>query len=171
MGRLPTEFAGRKITFRIPFTMPGELVLNHDQLGVQFPEGTYLHNSDKPFEIHRVIPRLTALDATGTPYDSPVPQPSVDLLERLTRVRIYDFSKNESLTKNSQLVSTITKGTDERTWEWSEPYTVVRSEGFQVTVDNLANVAIIGDATYDQTRFELAFQGFLIVCAPPSERR
>jgi len=167
MGRLPTDYAGRKITFRIPFSMPGELVVDTGGVGVQFPEATFLHNSDKPFEIHRMIPRVTGMTVANVPMTT---QPSFDLLERLMRIRVYDFSKNENLTKNAHLLSTITKGADERSWEWAEPYTLVRSEGFQVTVDNLATVAIVG-GTYDKTRIELAFQGFLIVVAAPSERR
>ena len=163
MGRLPAKFAGRDITFRVPFTMPGELVVAAGNIGVQFPEATFLHNSDKPFEIHRVIPRVTGLDAQQVVV-SPLVDPN--LLQRLTRIRIFDFSKNENLTKNAQLLDTLTKGTSEQTWEWAEPYVLVRSEGFQVTIDN---VATAGVAPF--TRIELTFQGFLIVVAPPSESR
>lgn len=142
--------------------MPGELVLDAGQVGVQFPEATFLHNSDKPFEIHRLIPRVSGIDDQDALID---PQPT-DLLERSVRIRIFDFSKNENLTKNAQLLDSLTKGTSERTWEWAEPYVLSRSEGFQVTVDNNATVAIA-----NQTRVELTFQGFLIVVAAPSESR
>lgn len=162
MGRLPARFAGRDITFRVPFSMPGELIVAAGSVGVQFPEATFLHNSDKPFEIHRLIPRVSGLDENEALLD---PQPT-DLLERATRIRVFDFSKNENLTKNAQLLDSLTKGTSEKTWEWAEPYVLSRSEGFQVTVDNLATTAI---ANY--TRIELTFQGFLIVVAAPSESR
>ena len=203
MGRLPTEFAGRKISFRVPYTMPGELIIPANTQGVQFPEGVFLHNSDKPFEIHRVIPRVSALTsvdlntATAPPPNVVVDPPvvyqvgnSVDqenasaMLERLTRIRIFDFSKNENLTKNAQLLTTLTKGSEEKTWEWAEPYTLVRSEGFQVTIDNMATplivegqlVATVSPAppafhVYTHTRLELAFQGYLIVVAPPGQYR
>ena len=171
MGRLPAKFAGRDITFRVPFTMPGELIVAAGAIGVQFPEATFLHNSDKPFEIHRVIPRVTGLDdqeavATVTSNGVITELTNPTLLEKLTRIRIFDFSKNENLTKNAQLLSSLTKGTSEKTWEWAEPYVLTRSEGFQVTVDNLATAAIA-----DNTRVEITFQGFLIVVAPPSEAR
>jgi hypothetical protein len=166
MGRLPSEFAGRRITFRVPFTMPGELTIAAGATGVQFPEATYLHNQDKPFEIHRVIPRVTALNANGYVYN---PQPIESLLERLTRIRIFDVSKNENLTKNAQLLHSLVKGEDEKTWEWAEPYTLVRSEGFQVSADNLATQSIVGEE-YGSTRLEVAFQGFLVVVAAPDQR-
>jgi hypothetical protein len=38
MGRLPARFAGRDITFRVPFSMPGELIVAAGNVGVQFPE-------------------------------------------------------------------------------------------------------------------------------------
>jgi hypothetical protein len=171
MGRLPAKYAGRNITFRVPFTMPGELIVPAGQVGVQFPEATFLHNSDKPFEIHRVIPRVTGLDendvvATVANPNQIVELTAPELLEKLTRIRIFDFSKNENLTKNAQLLSSLTKGTSEKTWEWAEPYVLTRSEGFQVTVDNLATANVA-----DNTRVEITFQGFLIVVAPPSESR
>lgn len=166
MGRLPSEFAGRKITFRVPYHIAGELTVAASAVGIQFPEATFLHNTDKPFEIHRVIPRLTALDVNGVVL---VAQPADMMLERLTRLRLFDFSKNEGLTKTTSLVHSLVKGTSERTWEWAEPFYLVRSEGFQVTVDNLAAPAFV--AGYVSTRVEVSFQGFEVVVAPPSQQR
>jgi len=168
MGRLPGEFGNRKITFRVPFNMPGELVLDGGQLGLQFPEATFLHNQDKPFEIHRLIPRVTALDVNNLYYVTL--QPSLDALFSCTRLRIFDVSKNENLTKNAQLLSTLCKGTNERSWEFAEPYTLVRSEGLQITVDNLGTAAIFG-GVYSKSRIEITFQGFLIQIAPPTADR
>lgn len=166
MGRLPDSFAGRKITFRVPFTIPGELILAGSVSGQQFPDATFLHNMDKPFEIHRMIPRITGLDTNGVVV---VTQPDQQTLQSLVRLRIIDFSKNEQLTKASTLMKLFTKGTSEQTWEWAEPYTLVRSEGLQVLVDTQAIPAF--SPTVTSLRIELAFQGFLIVVAPPSEAR
>lgn len=163
MGRLPAQFGQRGITFRVPFSMPAELIVAAGHVGVQFPEASFLHNSDKPFEIHRLIPRLTGLNELEAII---VPLVDPDVLARTTRIRVFDFSKNENLTKNAQLISSLTKGTAEQTWEWAEPYVLTRSEGFQVTVDNIATADIA-----ENTRVELTFQGFLIVVAPPSEAR
>jgi len=143
--------------------MPGELIVDAGALGKQFPEATFLHNSDKPFEIHRLIPRVTGLDNNGNVI---TPLVDVTTLERLTRIRVFDFSKNENLTKNAQLLDGLTKGTSEKTWEWAEPYVLVRSEGFQISVDNIAPAILAA-----KTRMEITLQGFLVVVSPPSEAR
>jgi hypothetical protein len=146
MERLPDTYAGKEIRFRIPYSMPGELQLDAESQGVQFPEATFLHNVEKPFEIHRAIIRLTALDDSTPP--------------------VILASKNEVLTKNAQLIDSLLKANEE-TWEWYEPYTLVRSEGFQVSCDT--------DATYPEgttyIRAEITFQGYLIVIGAPSESR
>jgi len=163
MERLPDTYAGKEIRFRIPYSMPGELQLDAESQGVQFPEATFLHNVEKPFEIHRAIIRLTALD-DSTPPVILAAQPTI--LQKLVRVRITDTSKNEVLTKNAQLIDSLLKANEE-TWEWYEPYTLVRSEGFQVSCDT--------DATYPEgttyIRAEITFQGYLIVISAPSESR
>lgn len=165
MGRLPDHWAGRKITMRIPHTMPGEILLNDSQPGVQFPDATFLHNVDKPFEIHRCKPVITAIDENGNVLAT---QPSQETLQGLLRIRIQDLGKNELITKSPTLVSLLTKGTAEQTWEWAEPYTIVRSESFQVIVDALS---FTNFQDVEQLRLAWMFQGFLIVVAPPSESR
>lgn len=163
MGRLPSHFAGRLITFRVPYSMPGELIVQPQTSGVQFPDATFLQTTDKPFEIHRMIPRLTQLDSNGVPV---TPQPAFDFISAFIRLMIRDVSKNEQLMKSPQLVKTMVKGTSEQTWEFAEPYTIVRQEGFQISVDNTA-----AGGTFAQVRVEIDFQGFLLVVAPPSEAR
>lgn len=179
MGRLRDTFAGRPVTFRVPYTMSGELTVTNGQVGVQFPEATFLENTDKPFEVHRVIVRLTPFDDSATPvilspvFIGAVPD-LMTILQKYVRVRIRDFSKNENLTKAAQLVGTLEKQ-NELTWEWEDPYTLVRSEGFEVTCDNnLTTFGItVGNTTKNvgALRFEVAFEGFLIVIAPASEQR
>lgn len=174
MGRLPLMFAGRQITFRIPYSMHGELVIDPNQNGVVFPQGTFLHNVDKPFEIHRMIPRLTGLDGDGLILDT---QP--ETLAKAIRLNIEDTSKNERLTKVPSLVETLTTA-NRQTWEWEDPYTLIRSEGFQVAVDSLGfgSVCSVGETcdilekiAVAQARVEVEFQGYLVVVAPPSETR
>ncbi len=164
MGRLPAKFADKIITFRVPYSMPGELILGSAQPGQQFPEATFLHNIDKPFEIHRVLLRTTAMDSAAPPVVVN-PQPVDHLTDKLIRVRINDTAKNEQLTKNAHLLDTLITD-NRRTWEWEDPYTLVRSEGFQVSIDSLTFFAGL-----DNIRVEVAFQGFLIIIAPPTETR
>jgi len=165
MGRLPSEWAKKLITMRIPYEFAGELSLTTGQSGVQYPDATFMNNIDKPFEIHRMIPRITALDNTGLPLTT---QPDQDLLQSLVRVQVTDLGKNSPLTKSPTLLKLLTKGTAERTWEWAEPYYLVRSEMIQVVCDALPFPAIQG---LNALRVEISFQGFLVVVAPPSESR
>jgi hypothetical protein len=165
MGRLADYWAGKKITQRSPYTMPGDLLLTSGQPGVQFPEATFMNNVDKPFEIHRVIPRVTAVDVNNVPL---FPQPDQDLLSGLLRVQVTDLGKNQKLTKNPSLVTILTKGSSERTWEFADPYYLIRSESIQVVCDALTFPAIPDLAAL---RVEWAFQGFLIVVAPASDVR
>ena len=166
MGRLGDQWAGRKITMRIPFCMAGEITLAGSVSGQQFPDATFLVNSDKPFEIHRMIPRITGVDANGAVVAT---QPDQQTLQSLVRLRITDLSKNENLTKASTLMKLFTKGTSEQTWEWADPYYLVRSESFQILVDTQA--IPVFNPVITQLRIEIDFQGFLVVVAPPSEMR
>jgi hypothetical protein len=149
--------------------MSGEQKLTTNQSGVQFPDATFLHNVDKPFEVHRAKPSISVLDAQDRPLTTALPQ---DNLQQFARVRLNDLGKNELMLKAPTLVSQIVKGSSEATWEWAEPYTIVRSESFQVVADclDLTNlIAAIAGAAKIQLNW--MFQGFLIVVAPPSESR
>jgi len=178
MGRLPLQFAGKDITFRIPYNIAAELDVGPNLSGVVFPEASFLHNVDKPFEIHRVIIRLTA---KGTPpdFDSPtVLEPQPTTLEERVRMRILDFAKNENLTKSATLVSLLLNRFT-GAWDLEEPYTIVRSEGFQVQLDtqDYPDVILYNDniepikVTVQFIRTEVNFQGYLDIIGPPSEVR
>jgi len=167
MGRLPEYWAGRKITMRIPYEMAGELSLTTLQTGIQFPDATFLHNVDKPFEIHRGKPFVQGLDSSDLPVE-PSAQPSQEIGLGLIRVRISDLGKNEVMTKSPTMLSLLTKGSAEQTWEWAEPYTIVRSESMQLVADSLSFANFDG---FTKLRFAWTFQGFLLVVAPPSESR
>ncbi len=144
--------------------MPGEIVLQSSQQGVQFPEATFLHNIDKPFEIHRVH-----LDTTGLNNEDPrqIVSPPLADTNKFIRVRIDDTTKNEKMTKNAHLVNTLIFE-NTRVWDWEDPYTVVRSEGFQITLDAQDLTTLAG---VDALRVEVTLQGYLIVIGAPTETR
>jgi len=178
MGRLPLEFAGKLITFRIPYNIAAELDVGPNLSGVVFPEASFLHNVDKPFEIHRTKISLTA---KGTPegFQQPtVLEPQPTTLERRVRMRILDFSKNENLTKSATLISLLLQR-NTGAWDLEEPYTIVRSEGFQVQVDtqDYPAVVILNDVIEPErvevqfVRVEVNFQGYLDIIGSPSEVR
>jgi hypothetical protein len=162
---------------RIPYEMAGELILAGGQSGVQYPDSVFTNNVDMPFEAHRVIPRVTALDGANVAVPN---QPHQNLLQSLVRARINDFGKNVIMTKNPTMMNLLTKGDSERTWEWADPYYLVRSEGFQVVLDSLTFppiwdgaqiVTAVPTTPIISLRVEWAFQGFLVVVAPPSNTR
>jgi hypothetical protein len=178
----PEYFVDRRILFTIPYSMPGELIVATDTSGVQFPEAAFLHNVDKPFEIWRMITRLTGL--TGTPVASAViPDVQPETLEKRVRLSILDVAKNERITKAPQLVSSFQKA-NELSWEWDpRPYTIVRQEGLQITadVDALPTICVpdpaeeeacaIVPAEITFVRIEVTFQGYLLILEPPSAKR
>ena len=166
MGRLPASFANKVIQSRVPYELSGELVVATTS-PVQFPEATFLNSVDKPFEIHRMIPRVYALDAAGLLVDE---QPDQELLAGLVRLRITDLGLDQVMTKNPTLIGILTKGSSERTWEWAEPHTLVRSNQMQVVVELLAFPAGFAEEILS-LKVAIAFEGFLLVLAPASENR
>jgi hypothetical protein len=167
MGRLPSHFAGRLITEREPYNIPGELIMQ-PSTSLSFPANTFDHNIDKPFEMHRMIPRVTALDEDGIVVS---PQPDQEELQALVRLRVENTGRNTLMQKASQLMHLYTKGSSERTWEWADPYYMIRGEGLNVAVDTQALPVAYDELDITQLRIEINFQGFEIVIAPPSENR
>lgn len=165
MGRLPDTFANQKIKARFPYSMPGELIVAFSQSGVFFPDVTFTNQVDKPFEIHRLIPRIAALDEDQLLMAT---QPEQFTLGALARLDLVDFRTDMKFTKAPTLIRDLVKGTSELTWEWAEPYTLPNSGGFQVSVTTLAGPAA---TEIEFLRIELVFQGFLIQIAPPSDSR
>jgi hypothetical protein len=166
MGRLPATFGGRIITARAPWALAGEVSLTSAQPGIQFPESTFLNSTDRPFEIHRMIPFVVAQDSNGVAL--PV-QPDQDLLSALIRTKITDLGKGpNALMRSSTLIRLLVKGNSERTWEFADPYYLAKSEQLQVindaltfpTISNLNNLKVCMD-----------FEGFFISIGPSSETR
>lgn len=176
MGRIPSTWGDRLITRRIPYSMAGELIIAGNT-SFQFNDALFTNNIDMPLELHRMVPRVTALDAANNVLAN---QPSQEVLQSLARARIIDTGKaNGNMTKNPTLLNLLTKGSAERTWEWAEPYYLIRSEGFQVSIDTLAYFAWDGAQIPQDPpvvplvslRIEIEFQGFLCVVAPASNTR
>lgn len=177
--RLPKDFGGRTVSFRVPYSMPGALTVPPNRSGIVFPEATFLHNVDKPFEIHRLVVRATALTG-GVAATATMGSTQPDTLTQLVRLRITDFAKNENVTKSATL-SNILLALNSGFWEMDDPYTLVRTEGFQVQMDTQAFPTLCSPDPDDDCqltpvvtnfmRVEVAFQGYLIIVGPPSEKR
>ena len=173
-GIVPETFADQLIKFRIPYVMAGEKVTDASSTAIQFNEATFLHQIDKPFEVH-----LMHVEVTGLAADSSMPDTQPLTLDRRVRLRIEDTAKNERITKNPTLVSTLVDH-EKHLWIWEVPYTFTRSEGFVVAVDTdaLPTICVPNDTCTAQepliiakVRTEIAFEGYLVVLRPASDMR
>ncbi len=161
--KVPTHYNGLRIKLRVPYTMPGELILANAAQGIVFPAATFLHSVELPFEVWDMSIGASQ-SLLGAPNFIPIaaPAPGID---KFWRIRVQDVSKNQLMTKNAQLVDQLTDN-DAGIWFWRIPYTIVRAEGFEVTVDNL-----LPAAPGNFLRAEVTFRGFTLVLEPPSETR
>lgn len=166
MGRLSAEWAGRKITQRIPYTMSGELIRAGGLSGQVFPDATFTWAVDMPFEVHRIKPQVTGLTDANAVVAI---QPAQETLLALVRAKIDRIGGTITLTKSPTLLRQLVKGSSEMTWEFAEPDTIVRQEGYSITVDTLA-IPVFADPVA-RLRIEIAFQGFLLQLGPASEQR
>ena len=168
MGRLPSTYAGMQIMFRVPFAMQTTLDLPQNTAS-QFPEFPVTHSIDKPFEIHRMIPRITAIAGNKVIQAA---QPSDDLMEALISISIRDFGKNNSLTKAVTPLGNLVRGSAERTWEFAAPYYLKQGDGFEINaVSGSYPVDGQGTPIANVLRAQISFIGCLIVVAPPTEQR
>lgn len=165
MGRLPATFADREVKDRFPYELAAELTMQSSVRGTQFPEAVFQNGTDKPFECHRLIPRVYALDSNGVLLPE---QPSQELLAGLIRLDIVINNLEQKLTRAPTLIGTMTKGEAERTWEFADPTYLMRSTGFTVTVDALTYPTI---SNLVSLKVALTFQGFLLIVSPPLPNR
>lgn len=167
MGRLPAMWAGMQIKSRWPYTIGAELTLTANQTGIQFPEASFQNGVDKPFEIHRMIPRVYALDESGILLPT---QPDQSTLQGLVRARITDLGREQLITKNPTLLDTLVKGSSERTWEFADPMYIIRSEQIQVVLDTLS-IPVFAPDPATSLRIAIDFQGYLCIVEPPLGNR
>lgn len=156
---LPAYFAGRPIYYRMPWTLPGELIVAPQGVAVAFQPAVFQNNTDKPFEIHDILFAGAQIDDNDVPIADPAPG-----IDFFWRVRMKDLSKNEDATNAPQLVASLVER-NTRSWPQYMPYTIVRSEGFRVQVDNL--IAAGGN----RIRAAVTFRGYLLTLGPASEEK
>lgn len=165
MGRLPATFGNQPITDRFPYAMPGELVLTDSQSGIQFQDALFNNGVDKPFECHRLIPRVYALDDAGVMLPT---QPDERLLAALVKINITITNLEQKLTKASAAIDTLTKGSAERSWEFADPFYLIKSNNITVSCDTRA-FPVISD--FSQVLVAITLEGFFCICAPPTPNR
>jgi len=179
MGRLPMTFGKEQIRFRIPYELTAEVDIAPSTSGQVMQPESLTHAIDKPFEIHRMIIRLVAKGVTDIGQPEIVLEQQPQTLKERIRMQIADYAKNENLLKGPGRVSTLLSALTE-SWEFEEPYTLVRAEGFQIQLssDAYPSVCVPGArcdtfalVEVSNVRVEVGFQGYLIVVSPPTSER
>lgn len=184
MGRLPASYDGKDIVGRIPYTMSGVIFVANNTPGVQFPESTFQHNVDKPFEIHRAIPDLTAASTVQGLITLIPPALNFGIepfLRKYVRMQIIDLARNELMVKTPTMVEQLIEK-DTLAWNWEDPYILRPNSNIICTIDNLAPATfatgnygpstgaggaapVVPSVAVDTIKIELVFQGFLLVTA------
>ena len=166
MGRLPATFAGQIIKDRIPYEMPGELVVTSAMGPVQYPDATFQNTQSKVFEAHRMIPRCIAVDANGVAVEGDV-QPPQELMLMLVRAAIQDLGLTQPFTKAPTRLLALTKGSSELTWEFADPHYLPNNALLQVTLSGLTFPAGWAGDGIAGILVTIVFEGFVLVLGPP----
>jgi hypothetical protein len=160
MGRLPSKYAGLEVQGRFPYVMDSELTLAASLSTQPFPGSDFLNEQDKVFEVHRMIPRIWALDDNGLLL---LTQPAMETLEGLVLLSMNLLGFNQLVTKSPSRVGVLVKGSSERTWEYAEPFYLPNGRAIQLFANTVAFPAA---ATYTQLLIAVSFEGFLLQLAP-----
>lgn len=161
MGRFPTTFAGKPIYDRVPYVLYGELAFASAQINTPFEQATFSCQQTSPIEIHRMIPRLIALDSSSVPLAT---QPNQDLLASLIKLSVGMFQQVQKLTRVPTRIIALTKGESERTWEFGDPVIIPNATGFEVSAEAVAYPVI---ANLASILVCIAFEGFMLQMKAP----
>jgi hypothetical protein len=156
---LPTHFDGRPILERIPYTMPGELVIPASSANRPFAEGTFLHSLDLPLEVVAMSFQASCLDGSQVPIATP--SAVADTLRQI-RIRAKGLGKTRDLTKASQLLSSLTapnRIADNGLWEMVQPYYLKNGQGWSIDGDN----TISSGSAAGGVNLAISFKGSLLV--------
>ena len=163
MGRLASRYADLDIQARFPYAMYSALLQAPSVVGVPFFSEDFLNAQDKTIEVHRMIPRVYALDVNSLPLGT---QPDQELLAGLCLIAFNLQGFNQQVNKNATLLGTLTKGSAERTWEFADPLYLPNGRGLQVFLTTAAFPATFAGLGITQLRVAITFEGFLISVAP-----
>jgi hypothetical protein len=165
MGRLAQTFANLQIMDMFPYTAKTTLTLGPSVSARQFPNADWLNSQDKPFTVHRLIPRIIALDEAALPLAT---QPDIETREALVQLGLLLQGFNQPMTKDSTAIEVgnlLGGTTSERYWRFEEPFVLPNSYGVIASATTLAFPAGV---SYTQLKITLTLQGFLLQVAPPN---
>lgn len=148
--------------------MYGELALTTGQTGRQFADGVFNNGTDKPFEVHRMIPRVYARDSGNLLLNA---QPDMELLLGLIRANITITNLEQKLTKAPTALGALVKGSAERSWEFADPFYLIKSNNMTVEADALTFPANTAISNLNNLLVTIAWEGFFVIVAPPGSHR
>lgn len=164
MGRLAQNFAGLTIVDMIPYNMPTTLAMTASTTSVAFPGTDLLNTVDKPFAVHRLIPRIIALSSTSVILGT---QPAVDVLEAMISFQVKWTGFDMDATKAVVPVGNLLMGTtSQRAWSFEEPIVLPNSYGVQILANCSAFPASFAEAGVVTLSVRVNLQGYLLVVAP-----
>lgn len=182
----PTHFAGKKIASRWPYVMPGELVVANGETGQLFENATFLCTLDKPFETWWMgadVYPMTTPEGETEPVDvEPIlAQQLGDVLHRLVKLQIDYVNLDQKITKAAARMNQLFDRNSKR-WSWGpQPNTIVRQQGYTVSVSNLAAAAAATFPTGDwgnvaqqevsHVRVNCEFLGYLLVLEAEGDKK
>lgn len=175
----PTKFAGKNIVSRWPYVMPGELVVPNGETGQLFENATFLCTLDKPFETWWMgadVYPMTSETANVAPI---LAQQLGDVLHRLVKLQVDYVNLDQKITKAAARMNQLFDKNTKR-WSWGpQPNTIVRQQGYAVSVSNLAAAVGATFSTGDwgniaqqnvsHLRINCEFIGYLLVLEGSSE--
>lgn len=147
-----SKFSEQKIKRRLPWYMPGELVVPASSELV-FATNTFISALEYPMEITGFVPFMTTLDSSGNPQDDP----GIGSLRSIYRYGLLSMKMIGGppfyLTQAKQRLSSLmTLGGDV---PFDAPVYLENGQGFWISMENQMTAAMAAGGV----RFELSFQG------------
>lgn len=165
MGRLAQSFAGLQIMDMFPYNMPSEQTVTTGQQGQAFPNADLLNTVTMPFAVHRLIPRIIALDSNGLALAT---QPDLEVRETLVKMRVNLQGFNHDAQKAPVRIGNLLGGTtSERFWRFEEPFVMPNANGMLVTIDCDSFPSTFAGSGIITLRVTVNLQGFLLQVAAP----
>jgi hypothetical protein len=164
MGRLAQSYAGLQIQDMYPYTAKTQLTLTASSASTQFPNADWLNTQDKPFAVHRMIPRILAL----TDGVIAATQPDIEIREALVLLSLLVQGFNQPATKDMTAIEVgnlLGGTTSERYWRFDEPLVFPNSYGMIAAAQTIAFPAGVA---YNSLRITLTLQGHLLQVTTPN---
>ena len=167
MGRLAKCFANLAIVDELPYNMQTEQVLtSNQQSATAFPNQDLANSTDKPFAVHRLIPEVIALLASGAPIGT---QPDIRVMETLIKLSGQLTGPNQDIFKAPTRLRNLVMGTtSQHAWSFEEPF--VMPSASNVGLNLLATCdtfpASFTESSITGLRVTINLQGYLLVIAP-----